>query len=230
MKYWSMLLLCVFCMPCVVSAAPLDASSHPDTTGWVDLFAEDLSNAQTSEKAWRVNSSGILNATRDDAIWTQRDYDDFILDLEFKNAPDGNSGVILFCNDIPNWVPTAVEISIMDDYGEKWKDGPAYWKCGAIFGHQAPTAFVVKKPREWNRMTITCVDTKMDIVLNGVHVVDADLKAFTSSNTNPDGTEVPSWLTTALANIPTKGKIGLQGKHGGRVWFRNIKIKELKKE
>jgi hypothetical protein len=33
----------------------------------------------------------------------------------------------------------------------------------------------------------------------------------------PDGSEIPSWLSTPFAELPTHGNIGLQGKHAGRV-------------
>jgi hypothetical protein len=39
---------------------------------------------------------------------------------------------------------------------------------------------------------------------------------------------MPPWLNKPLSSHPTKGAIGLQGKHGGApIWFRNIKIKPL---
>ena len=50
-----------------------------------------------------------------------------------------------------------------------------------------------------------------------------------SAKTNPDGSEIPSWLSNPLSEIPLEGHIGFQGKHAGApIYFRNIKIKELK--
>ena len=70
--------------------------------------------------------------------------------------------------------------------------------------------------------------TQIDIVLNGEHVTSMDMTRFTDSKVNPDGSEIPPWLKKPVATLPTQGKIGLQGKHGGApIWFRNIKIKEL---
>ena len=55
-----------------------------------------------------------------------------------------------------------------------------------------------------------------------------DMSLWTSGTTNPDGSEIPKWLSTPFAELPTKDKIGFQGKHGGApIWFREIKIKEL---
>ena len=200
---------------------------HPDTSGWENLFTADLSNAVKPEGVWTV-SDGVLTASEDQAIWTTRDYDNFILDLEFKTAPGTNSGVVVCCSDTKDWIPNSVEIQIADDYAEEWAKQPATWHCGAIFGHLAPTKSMVKKPGEWNRFTVTRRDKKIDVVLNGELVTSMDMSLWTSAKTNPDGSEIPAWLSKPVASLPTKGKIGLQGKHAGApIWFRNIKIREL---
>jgi acetyl esterase/lipase len=204
------------------------AKAHPDVSNWQDLFAVDLSNAVFPEGVW-VSENGILTASEDHAIWTARDYDNFILDLEFKTAAGTNSGVVVYCSDMENWVPNSVEIQIADDYAEKWAKAPETWHCGAIFGHLAPSKTMVKKPGNWNRFTIRCMDQKIDVALNGERVTSMDMSLWTSAKTNPDGSEIPSWLSKPLSKQPTKGRIGLQGKHAGApIWFRNVKIKELK--
>jgi len=209
-------------------ATRLRRGGHPDTSGWDSLFEADLSNAAKPKGVWTF-TDGVLTASKDEAIWTTRDYDNFILDLEFKTAPGTNSGVVVYCSDTKNWIPNSVEIQIADDYAEKWAKSPKTWHCGAIFGHLAPTKSTVKKPGEWNRFTIRCVDKQMDVMLNGERVTSMDMKLWTSAKTNPDGSEIPPWLNKPLSKHPTKGKIGLQGKHAGApIWFRNINIKELK--
>jgi len=89
---------------------------------------------------------------------------------------------------------------------------------------------MVKKPGQWNHFTITCVDQKIDVLLNGENIISMDMGKWTSNKKNPDGSPIPPWLSKPMAKLPTKGKIGFQGKHGGvPIWFRNIKIKELKR-
>ncbi len=201
---------------------------HPNTENWPDLFEADLSNAIFPEGVWTVED-GVLTASEDQAIWTKKDHDNFILDLEFKTAPGTNSGVIVYCSDMKNWIPNSVEIQIADDFAEKWSKAPDTWHCGAIFGHLAPSKSVVKKPGQWNRFTIRCRDQKIDVALNGQRITSMDMSLWTSAKTNPDGSEIPSWLSKPLSELPTKGKIGLQGKHAGApIWFRNIKIRELR--
>ena len=54
------------------------------------------------------------------------------------------------------------------------------------------------------------------------------MSLFTSIKTNPDGSEVPAWLTNPMSKLPLQGHIGFQGKHAGApIYFRNIKVKEL---
>jgi acetyl esterase/lipase len=205
-----------------------ERGGYPDTSKWANLFRADLSNAVKPKGIWTF-SEGVLTASEDQAIWTTRDYDNFILDLEFKNAPGTNSGVVVYCTDMKEWIPNSVEIQIADDYAEKWAKAPKTWHCGAIFGHLAPSKSMVKKPGEWNRFTVRCVDEQIDVVLNGERVASMDMSLWTSAKTNPDGSEIPPWLNKPLSKHPTKGKIGLQGKHAGApIWFRNIKIRELK--
>ena len=204
------------------------AKMHPDISNWQDLFAPDLSNTVFPEGVW-TSENGILTASEDQAIWTTKDYDNFILDLEFKTAGGTNSGVVVYCSDMKDWIPNSVEIQIADDYAEKWAKAPGTWHCGAIFGHLAPSKTMVKRPGNWNRFTIRCMDQKINVALNGERITSMDMSLWTSAKTNPDGSEIPSWLSKPLSKQPTKGRIGLQGKHAGApIWFRNIKIKELK--
>ena len=202
---------------------------HPNTSGnaWKTLFAQDLSNATFPAGVWTWEG-GELTASEDQVIWTQQDYDNFTLDLEFKNADGTNSGVFVHGSNIENFVPNSAEVQIADDYADKWADSPKTWQCGAIFGDLAPTKSAVKKPGEWNRYTITCQDSMIYVLLNGEIVNIMNMRQWTSAKTNPDGSEIPEWLSTPFAELPTRGKIGLQGKHAGApVWFRNMKVKVL---
>ncbi len=202
------------------------AEAHPDTREWTALFA-DLAEAEFKEGVWTIEE-GVLTASEDEAIWTKKDYRDFILDLEFKTADGTNSGVVVHCSDMKNWIPNSVEIQIADDHSDEWGKADKKWQCAAIFGHLEPTKSMVKKPGEWNRYTITCKGKLITVVLNGEKVTEMDMSKWTSAKTNPDGTEIPAWLSTPFAELKLDGRIGLQGKHAGApVWFRNVRIKEL---
>lgn len=195
---------------------------------WQPLFTKDLSNASYPAGIWTVED-GVLTASEDQAIWTHKIYDDFILELEFKTAHATNSGVIVYCSDTANWIPNSVEIQIADDYSDEWASAPTTWQCGAIFGRlAAKKQKVVKQPGEWNHYRITCKGKNIKVVLNGETVTEMNMDNWNSATHNPDGSEIPSWLNKPLSTLPTKGHIGLQGKHAGApIWFRNLKIKTL---
>jgi hypothetical protein len=208
-------------------AVAQDTSPHPDSSDWPALFADDLSNAEYPENVWFL-TDGVLTAVQDREIWTQREYDNFVLDLEFTTADGTNSGVIVYCSDKRRWIPNSVEIQIADDHNEKWANSPKTAQCGAVYGHVPIAKSVVGRPGEWNRMTITCVDQQIDVVLNGEPVASMDMSRWTSAKVNPDGSEIPGWLNKPKSELPTRGYIGLQGKHGDApVWFRNIRVKEM---
>lgn len=213
----------------LIAAEAKPPAGHPDTkgAGWKDLFAADLSNAEYPEGVWSVKD-GVFTATEDQSVWTTEKFGNYVLDLEFKTAEGTNSGVIVHCSDRKNWIPNSLEIQIADDFSKEWSSKDRTWQCAAIFGRLAASKSVVKKPGEWNRYTITCKDKMIQVVLNGQLVTTMDMSKWTSPKKNPDGSDIPGWLSKPAATMEPNGFIGLQGKHAGApVWFRNMRIKQL---
>lgn len=213
---------------CMMVIIPYAGMYAKDNQSWKPLFKPDLSDALYDKEVWTFND-GILTATEDKEIWTEKEYENFVIELEFKNDHGTNSGVIVYSTDRKDWIPNSVEIQIADDYSEKWGDSRTDYQCGAIFGHLgANEQKVVNKPGEWNTFRITCKGKFITVELNGKEVTQMDMNKWTSGTVNPDGSEIPSWLPKPFAELPTRGYIGLQGKHGDAlVWFRNIRIMEL---
>ena len=210
-------LLCCAALP-PVNAAP---KNHPDTAGWTDLFAQDLSNAVTKPGEWAWEN-GTLVAKNHFTLWTKQSYKNFVLDLEFKVAKESNSGVFLRSGDIKS-VLAALEIQVHES-----KDGALYGMVGAIYNAQPPAKDMAKPVGEWNRYTITCQDSKVALIFNGEEVWNVDLNNWKEPKKNPDGT--PNKFAKALKDFSRVGPIGLQGLHGkaqAPVWYRNLKIKEL---
>jgi Domain of Unknown Function (DUF1080) len=224
MKTHLALLTCLASL--ILPLAAAEPLKHPDTTGpdWKPLFKPDLSDAQKPDGVWSVEN-GVLTAVKDEAIWTTGEYGAAVIDLEFKTDKGTNSGVIVYATDTQAWIPNSVEIQIADDHSEKWSKEPRTWQCAAIFGRLAAKKSVVKPPGEWNRMTVICKGKHIDVVLNGEHVTSLDMSLWTSAKQNPDGSPIPPWLSRPLAEMATKGRIGLQGKHAdAAIWYRNVKV------
>jgi hypothetical protein len=194
---------------------------------WQPVFKEDLSDAMDEQGVWTFQD-GILTASEDACIFTTTEYENFEIDLEFKNEQGTNSGVIVYCTDRKDWIPNSVEIQIGDDYYFQDKGWVPNYMCGGIFGHLAPTSTLVKKAGEWNHMNIRCEGQHILVKLNGEVSAEMDMALWTSGTINPDGSEIPAWLPKPFAELPTKGYIGFQGKHGeANIYFRNIKIASI---
>lgn len=191
------------------------------------LFGEDYVLATYEEGSWMIQEDRLV-ALEDQVVWAPGEYENFELKFEFMNEDGTNSGIIVYCTDQENWIPNSVEIQIADDHG-KWGNERKDYQCGAIFGHlPANEQKVVHPPGEWNQMELRCKGQLIEVVLNGKKVTTMDMSLWTSGTTNPDGSEIPSWLPTPFAELPTKGSIGFQGKHGdSSVSFRNVRIREL---
>ncbi|MFS4415566.1 DUF1080 domain-containing protein [Maribacter sp. 2307ULW6-5] len=195
--------------------------------GWQPLFAQDLSNTIRPEGVWSL-TDGVLTATEDQAIWSKETYENFELKLEFKNDVGSNSGVFIY-GDVPRWINYSVEIQIADDHDPQWANSPKHWQCGAIFGHQAAVdTQLVHRPGIWNTYHIIAKGPEITVFLNDRKINHINMKDFTSTIINPDGSEVPEWISVPKSELPTKGHIGFQGKHAGKpIWFRNIQVKSL---
>jgi hypothetical protein len=238
-KRWAAALVVLMGVSVCGAGEGLPPTSHPDSSHWQDLFASDLSNtlylklgpklvATVSDKGTWSFGDGILVASDDQTILSKEEYADYVLDLEFKNAPGANSGVFIYCSDLKNWVANKLEIQILDDHAACWTTMPDTARCGAVYRRLAPSKKVVKQAGEWNRMTLWCLGPKVYEMINGELVVQLDMSQWTSGQKTPDGRDIPRIYNKPLADLPTKGHIGLQGNHGkGLVYYRNVKIQTL---
>jgi hypothetical protein len=194
---------------------------HPNTAAWKDLFEPGLANAVYAPGSWVVED-GALVAKTGDTLWTRDSYGNFILDLEFKVAPQANSGVFLRTGDMKD-ILSALEIQIHET-----TDGAQYGMVGALYNCLPPSRNMAKPAGQWNRYTVTCQGSRLLLVFNGEQVLNADLNDWKEPRLNPDGTK--NKFPKALKDYSRVGPIGFQGLHGAEkapAWFRNLKIKTL---
>jgi hypothetical protein len=200
-----------------VTAASVGHAQQPDKDGFVPLYnGKDLKNWQTTGN-WLVEEDGVLAIQprpgetgwqRYSAyLWTKKKYSDYILDLEYKHNKDGNSGIFVRVKDLKNPVDTGIEVQILDSYGKKGE--LIHHDNGGVIRTIGPSKNMSKPAGEWNRMIITCKGDNLKVNLNGEQIVDIQLSAG------------------AMKDRPMTGYVGLQD-HGIPLWFRNVKIKELK--
>jgi hypothetical protein len=190
---------------------------------WKDLFnGKDLSGWRLNPtNHWIVQDGELVWKQSAVDLWTQEEFGDFILELEFKCSPGCNSGVFIRTGDIKDNVQTGIEVQIWDSYGKMKMEKH---HCAAIYDALAPSKNVEKKPGEWNRMMIMVKGSSIQVDLNGERVIDMDLEKWSETGKNPDGT--PNKYKKPLKEFPRKGFIGLQDHHKA-VSFRNLRIKSL---
>jgi hypothetical protein len=139
--------------------------------------------------------------------------DNFVLRLEFKLSKGANSGVCIHTQDrgIP-W-QTGFEVQLLDDYG---KD-PDVHTTGAIYDVITPMYNASQPQGEWNEMEITCAGKQVQVVVNGLKLIDTDFGQLTM----PLGK-----FKTPYNDLPTTGYVTVQD-HGMELWLRNIRVKKL---
>lgn len=144
-----------------------------------------------------------------DWMRTRREYDDFVLRLEYRVAPGGNSGVFIRCTEDGNpWV-TGHECQISNEQPPR----DELHCTGTLYG----TVPVIQRPDEtpevWHEYEILCKGTRIMVFVDGMKTIDVDQSEV-----------------EAIRNKPMSGYIGLQDSHtaeGMWVEFRNIEIREL---
>lgn len=197
----------------ILLAGGLTANEAAD--GFTEMFnGKDLSGWQTTGN-WIVGENNVITLKPrpgesgwkryDDYLATTRKYGDFILDLEFKFDKGGNSGVFMRIGDIKDHVESGLEVQILDTHG---KENVGHHDCGGVIRTQGPSKNMVKPAGEWNRYTITMKGKQLTVVLNGERIIDLDLSK------------------SAMKDRPAKGHISFQDE-AKRIWYRNVRIKEL---
>jgi len=204
----------------MLAAAPM-ALLAAEGDGWTALFdGKDLSQWKCKPNGWSIDDEGALAWKKGSGyIWSKEKYGNFILDLEVKVSKGCNSGMFIR-SDPRNAVQGGIEIQVLDSHGKK----PNKHTFGAVYDALAPSKEVTKAAGEWNHVTITCNDNKIEVVVNGQQIIDMDLDKWTEPNKNADGSK--NKFRKPLKDFARTGHLGFQD-HGRAVWYRNVKIKVL---
>jgi len=191
--------------------------------GWRELFnGRDLTGWGVTGNAdgWTVDDGCVFcRAEKGGYLYTEDQFEDFELSLEYRSDPECNSGVFFRWSDLSDPVHTGLEIQILDTHGKPLNTH----SCGALYDMVAPTVDAARPAGEWNAMLLACSGPTILVELNGQQVIDVDISQYTAAGQNPNGT--PNKFKYAWAEMPRRGHIGLQD-HNGRIWFRNLRVRE----
>jgi hypothetical protein len=186
--------------------------------GFVCVFdGQTLNGWQGDVKGYTIQD-GTMICDPGGNVYLNKEYANFIFRFEFKLPPAGNNGVSIR-TPLDASLPSAysgMEIQILDDGHEKYKDLHPYQAHGSIYGVVAAKRGVLKPVGQWNEEEIVADGSHIKVTVNGVVVTDADISKIDKTI---DGLDHPG-----LHNA--KGFLGWAG-HGDPVAFRNVRIKEL---
>jgi hypothetical protein len=165
-----------------------------------------------------VVEKGIIVCPADGGgnLFTEKEYGNFVLRLDFRLSEGGNNGVGIRAPFEGDAAYQGMEIQVLDDYAERYKDIKPGQHAGSIYDVFPAKQGILKRAGEWNSYEITAKGRQVSIRLNGTVIVDANL----------DTVKDPAVLKRHPGLARTSGHIGFLG-HGTRVEFRNVRVKEL---
>lgn len=208
------------------SFSPISADSKD---GWTVLFDgqstdqwQDYKGGPVGE-AWKIEDGALtMTAKGGGNVATKQTYSDFDFRFEWKISPGGNSGVI-FLSRPGDGAPymSGPEYQILDD--SKHKDGGNLkTSAGSLYALIAPKGKTLNPVGEWNSGRIVKNGANLQHWVNGKKVVET-----TIGDANWDkmvaNSKFKKWSQFGKT---AKGHLVLQD-HNDRVWYRNLKIKDL---
>ncbi|MCL4843909.1 MAG: DUF1080 domain-containing protein [Bryobacteraceae bacterium] len=166
-----------------------------------------------------VVENGVIVCPEDGGgnLFTDREYSDFVLRLDWRLWEGGNNGIGIRAPLEGDAAYVGMEIQVLDDESPKYKGRlkPTQYTGSLYDVFPARTGFV-KRDGAWNSYEITAYGPRIHIVLNGETTLDADLSRVADE--------------AVLRRHPglrrRSGHIGFLG-HGTRVEFRNIRVREM---
>jgi hypothetical protein len=214
------LMLAIGCSPALAKQGKWKVLFDGKSTGAWRGFRQN----SFPDKVWKVEGETLRTIVGGESrdIITREKYRDFELELEWKVAPGGNSGVIyLVSEDFDQTWKTGPEMQVLDD--AKHRDGKdPKTSAGALYALIAPVNKVLKPVGQWNRVRLIVHNGHVEHWFNGRRVLDYDLasdqlKHLIAASKFKD---FPRFAENR------EGYVALQH-HGDEVWYRKIRIRSL---
>jgi Domain of Unknown Function (DUF1080) len=221
----------------VFCTTSFDASANPSKKSkWKNLFDgksfagwHNFNKTGPVSDKWVVEDGAMkLTGKGGGDLVTDQEFENFELELDWKIAEKGNSGVMWgVVEDKKFCCPymTGPEMQVLDDakHPDSFAGKSGNHKAGSLYDMLPPSDLTVVKPAmEWNKAKMVINKGKGTFFLNGKKVVEF-------ATTGPEwealvaNSKFKTW--SDFGKYP-KGKIALQD-HGDQVWYRNIRIREL---
>ena len=205
----------------ITSCASISPSHAPESA-FTPLFDGKTLNGWTyaaKEKSLYYVTNGVLVCPKTSSadLFTQKEYSDFVLRLDFKLTPGANNGVGIrapFQKGPIAYIGN--EVQILDDTSPQYANLNSAQYCGSLYRLLPAKRGHLKPVGQWNSYEITAKGRSIKVVLNGVTITEGNVNSITD----------PATLLRHTGMFRAKGRIGLLGHHS-HTEFRNIRIREL---
>jgi len=175
---------------------------------------------------WKI-VDGVLHfdGTGGGDICTRKEFGDFELTFDWKLGEGANSGV-MYRVSLGDSAPylSGPEYQVLDD--AKHADGKnELTSAGSLYALYPPVQKTLNAVGEWNESRIVVTGGKVEHWLNGTQVVSADILSDDWKE-RVSNSKFKDWEKFGKNET---GHICFQD-HGDPVWYRNIRIREIKAE
>ncbi len=152
-------------------------------------------------------------------LFTEKEYSNFILRFEFRLEYGSNNGIGIRAPYEGDAAYNGMEIQILDEaaaLAEKYgKLNPSQFH-GSVYGVAAAKLGALKPAGQWNCEEITANGRHIQVIVNGITIVDTDLNSVTDAEV----------IRKHPGMFRDRGHIGFLG-HNDYIEFRHLRVKEL---
>ncbi len=229
------------------ASAPIHLQTHGGEIRWKNLFLKEIKPAEATASlrgddaeqgfesvfngkdlsGWAgpvenyevVDGAIQCKAGKGGTLYTEAEYEDFIVRLEFKVPEGGNNGLAIRYPGTGNPAYDAMcELQVLDNDAEKYATLDERQYHGGAYGLAAAHRGYLRPVGQWNYQEVTVKGSTVKVELNGTVILDTDLSKVD--------------MKKVMAGTPhpgiglKKGHFGFAG-HNDPVAFRNIAIKKL---
>jgi hypothetical protein len=242
------IILSLVCLAAILIVAPVNAQDLNKLTdkekkdGWVLLFnGKDFTGwrqcgGTAMPKNWVIEDNAMKVFTSEgkkpgegsggDVLFGEKKFKNFELSVDWKASKMANSGIFYDVREVPGQpiYYASPEVQVLDNVDATDNKVPSHL-AGSLYDMLPADPKTAHPAGEWNTIVISVKDGKVTHTQNGTKVCEYTLwtpewdkmVAGSKFKSFPGFTE----------GISKEGFVGLQD-HGYPVWFRNIKIKEIK--
>ncbi|WAC19946.1 DUF1080 domain-containing protein [Luteolibacter sp. SL250] len=172
-----------------------------DLTGW-------------KGEGYIVEDGAIVATPKARNLVTEDTFANYVLEFDFQLTPGANNGLGINYPGEGDAAYTGLELQILDDTAEKYKDLKDAQFHGSIYLLAAAKKGSLKPVGEWNHQKVTVTRSSVVVVLNGNEILRRDLDDLSLRNRKHKGAQ------------RIAGHIAFLG-HGDKVSFKNITIEEM---